>query len=166
MESENTCYFSDQRRQTNTYFLTEKCLLSYESINLNFLPMLGCFFLHLWKCCPPFTSCEVLWLSFLVSENDPCLSHEAYNIMWCLQSPHKFMVAAPLHHQKNQGNVLCLKKKAWAKFKNKTKGTNDERNTCHTKNQKPKQQNKKLQHKLHPDLTVKEILFEKKNCLL
>lgn len=28
---------------------------------------------------------------------------------------------------------------------------------------KPKQQNKKLQHKLHPDLTVKEILFEKKN---
>lgn len=121
MESENTCYFSDQRTQTNTYFLTEKCLLSYESINLNFLPMLGCFFLHLWKCCPPFTSCEVLWLSFLVSENDPCLSHEAYNIMWCLQSPHKFMVAAPLHHQKIQGNVLCLKTKLEQNLKTKQK---------------------------------------------
>lgn len=53
--------------------------------------------------------------------------------MRCLQSPHKFTVTAPLHHHKHQGSALCLKNEAWTKFKNKTKGTNDDRNTCHAK---------------------------------
>lgn len=84
--------------------------------------------------------------------------------MWFLQSPHRFSVAGPLHHHKHQGNAAMfytLKIKLEQNLKTKQKEQMiTEILVIQKKN--PKQPNKKLHHKIHSDMTIKETFFKKK----
>lgn len=129
-------------------------MFSCESHNFNLLRMLGyCTLASTYEntalLLPHVKFCDSV--VFLLSENYFYPLHQAYNIMQCLQSSHKFIVAAAPHHHKHQVvylniNILYLNIKVWKKKKNKATGTNDNK-PCHTTSPPPK---------IDPDMQIKK----------
>lgn len=127
-------------------------MFSCESHNFNLLRILGyCTLASTYEntalLLPHVKFCDSV--VFLLSENYFYPLHQANNIMQCLQSSHKFIVAAAPHHHKHQGNaatfcilILKFEKK---KRKKKAEGTNDNK-PCHTTSP-PK--------KIDPDMQIK-----------
>lgn len=122
-------------------------MFSYKSNYSVLLHKLGC-------CTFSFTYRNTFLLSPHIKYLDPIvllgekyfyLLHQAYSILWSLQSPHKFIGTAIANHHKHQGNtatfqILTLKFERW---KTKLKGQMT------------------IKTKMHPGVEIRKALF---NC--
>lgn len=91
IETENICYFSDQRTQANTFFLTEKCLFYCESNNLDFFTHSGLFFLPLVEILSSF------YLMWSIVIEFSCEWEWSLSFTWGLQHYVMFSVTSQIH---------------------------------------------------------------------